>query len=131
MRNSALALLLARLMLAAIFIIAGLSKVFFFNATVGYIASKGLPLPQVLLVLTIAIEIVGGLMLALGLRARLAALVLFLFLIPVTYYFHPFWDASPAAMRQELNQFLKNLAIMGGMLYVMAAGPGRLRLGQE
>lgn len=113
--------LIGRIMLALIFILAGWNKIGGFEGTAGYMASKGLPLPEVLLVLTIIIELGGGILLLIGWQARWAALAIFLFLIPVTLIFHPFW-ANP----DEFNAFFKNLAIMGGMLYVVSYGPGPL-----
>jgi uncharacterized membrane protein YphA (DoxX/SURF4 family) len=82
-----------------------------------------MPMVEVLLVGTIIIEVIGGLMLAVGWKARWAAWAIFLFIIPTTIIFHPVWaDAS------QMIQFNKNLAIMGGMLYVAFMGPGRLSL---
>lgn len=118
--------LVGRVLLSLIFIIAGWHKIGGFEGTAGYIASKGLPLPEVLLVLTIIIELGGGLLLLLGLQARWAALAIFLFVIPVTIVFHPFWS-NP----DEFNSFFKNLAIMGGMLYVVAYGSGPYSLGKS
>lgn len=117
--HQSLALLLGRILLAVMFIISGFNKIPGFAGTAGYMASKGLPFVEVLLVLTILIELGGGLALLLGWQARLAALIFFLWLIPVTFIFHPFW-----ADQTQFNSFMKNLAIMGGMLYVFAAGPG-------
>ncbi|HTT07245.1 MAG TPA: DoxX family protein [Gammaproteobacteria bacterium] len=107
-----------RLLLAAIFIIAGYGKLTHFSATAEMMVGKGLPMANVLLVLTIIIELGGGLLLATGWYARQAALAIFLFIIPVTYVFHPFWS-DPG---QQI-MFLKNLAIMGGMAQVVAYGP--------
>ena len=94
-------------------------------------ASKGLPLAEVLLVLSILIELAGGLMLIAGWRARWAALALFLWLIPVTLVFHDFWGVDAEQMRNQLNHFLKNLCIMGGMLYVVAYGSGPFSLSRD
>lgn len=116
--------LLGRSLLALIFIIAGYHKMTGFEETAGYMASKGLPFTEVLLVLTIIIELGGGLLILVGLQARWAATVIFLFLIPVTVIFHPVWvDAG------QFNSFFKNLAIMGGMIYIMVFGPGPYSLG--
>ena len=112
------AALVGRILLAIIFIKSGWGKIGGFEATSGYMASKGLPMVQVLLVLTILIELGGGLLLAIGYKARWAALAIFLFLIPVTFIFHPYSDPA------QLNAFMKNVAIMGGMLMVFAFGPG-------
>ena len=126
-----LGLLLGRLLLATIFVLSGLNKITNFSNTEAYMASKELPAVPVLLVLTIIIELGGGLMIALGLKARWAALAIFLFIIPVTLVFHPFWAVEPAQMQAQMINFLKNLAIMGGMLYVVVCGPGRFSLTRD
>ena len=118
--------LVGRILLSVIFIVAGAKKIFGFAGTAGYMASKGLPMTEVLLVLTIIIELGGGLMILLGWQARCAATAIFLFLIPVTLIFHPAW-ADPG----EFNSFFKNLAIMGGMMYIMVHGSGPLSLGGD
>jgi putative oxidoreductase len=118
------AALAGRILLAVIFIISGFGKLTAFAATAGYMASKGLPMVPVLLVLTILVELGGGILLAVGFKARWAALAIFLFLIPTTLVFHKFWGIDAAQAQMQQTQFLKNLAIMGGMLYVFAFGPG-------
>lgn len=123
--------LFGRILLALIFIVSGFHKITGFEGTAGYMAAHGLPVAQVLLVFTIMIELGGGLMLLLGWHARIAATVIFLFLIPTTLIFHAFWavNASDAmAMQNQMNNFMKNLAIMGGMLYVIAFGSGAYSL---
>ncbi|HMJ50411.1 MAG TPA: DoxX family protein [Burkholderiales bacterium] len=122
--------LIGRILLALLFIIAGLGKITAYQATAGYMAGHGLPIAQVLLVPVILVELGGGLMLLLGWKARWAALALFLFIIPTTLIFHPFWVADAAQMQNQV-QFLKNLSIMGGMLYVMAYGSGPFSLGKK
>ena len=121
---SNVAALVGRLLLAIIFIKAGWGKIGGFEGTAGYMASKGLPMVQVLLVLTILVELGGGLLLAIGYKARWAALAIFLFLVPVTVMFHPFWGIPAEQVQNQMNHFLKNVAIMGGMLMVFAFGPG-------
>lgn len=124
--------LLARLFIAMLFIPAGLTKIPGFDATAAYMAAKGLPLVTILLVLTILIEAGGGLLILLGWRAREAALILFLFLIPVTVIFHGFWNIEDATARMnEQRAFMKNLAIMGGVLMIAAFGPGPLSLARK
>ena len=121
-------LLFGRLMLGYIFVVAGYGKIAGFAGTAKYMASKGMPLIEPLLVGTIIIELVGGLMLAVGWKARWAAWAFFLWLIPVTLVFHAYWAVSPEQVMAQTIQFQKNLAIMGGMLYVALMGPGRLSL---
>ena len=116
--------LLGRILLSVIFIVAGFHKLTGFEQTAGVMASKGLPMVNVLLVLTIIIELGGGSMILIGWKARWAATAIFLFLIPVTVIFHPVW-ADP----EQFNSFFKNLAIMGGMIYIMTFGSGPLSLG--
>ena len=118
--------LVARILLAVMFIISGFGKITGFDGTAGYIASKGLPMPQVVAALTIALELGGGLMLAAGFKARWAALALGLFSILAAVIFHNFWAVEAAQkMGQQIN-FMKNITIAGGMLMVFAFGPGRL-----
>ena len=121
--------LVGRVLLALIFVISGFNKLTHFDGTVGYMAMHGLPMVHVLLVASIAIELGGGLMLLLGWHARIAAAAIFLFLIPITLVFHAFWTVSPSdamALQDQMNHFMKNLAIMGGMLYIVAYGSGPL-----
>jgi len=122
---------IGRILLAAIFILSGYSKIGGFAQTAGYMASKGLPVVQVLLVLTIVIELGGGLMLLLGWRARWAGLAIFLWLIPTTLIFHAFWGIDAAQAQMQQIQFMKNLTIMGGMMYVMAFGSGPYSLSRD
>lgn len=125
------ALLIGRILLALIFILSGYGKIGNFADTAAYMASKGLPAPEVLLVPTILIELGGGLMLALGIKARWAGLAILLWMIPVTLIFHNFWAVPADQVQNQMNHFLKNLAIMGGMLYVMGAGAGRYSLWED
>ena len=118
------AALVARILLAIIFIKSGWGKIGGFEQTAGYMASKGLPMAQVLLVITILIELAAGILLVVGYKARWAALAIFLWLIPVTFVFHAFWAVPAEQVQNQMNHFLKNVAIMGGMLMVFALGPG-------
>ena len=123
--------LVGRVLLALIFIVSGFGKVTGFAATAGYMASKGLPMTQVLLVGAILIELGGGLLVLLGWKARWAALAIFLFLIPTTLIFHAFWSLPAAEAQGQMIHFMKNLAIMGGMLLIIAHGPGPLSIDKK
>lgn len=124
-------LLVGRILLALIFILSGWGKITGFEGTAGYMASKGLPMVEVLLVLSILVEFGGGLLIAVGFKARWAALAIFLFLIPVTLVFHAFWGIPDDQVRMQMIQFQKNLAIMGGMLYIVFNGAGRYSLDKD
>ena len=109
---------IARAFLGALFFISGIYKIIGFGYVAGWMASTGVPMASALLSVSIVIEIGGGLMLVTGWKAKYAALVVGLFLIPVTFVFHAFWSADAASYQNQLTQFLKNLAILGGMLLV-------------
>ncbi len=118
-----------RLLLAAIFVISGLNKLSDFSGTAAFMSGAGLPAAEFLLVLTILIEVAGGLMIVLGWYTRQLALILFLFMLPVTAVFHNPWAAAdPAQVQQQMIHFLKNLAIMGGLLHLSAFGPGHFSI---
>jgi putative oxidoreductase len=99
-----------------LFLVSGINKILGFSYVAGWMNSSGIPAAGLLLVLTILLEIGGGLALITGFQARIAAAALALFLIPVTLIFHGFWHADAAEFQNQLNHFLKNVAIFGGML---------------
>lgn len=122
------AALVGRILLALIFIISGFGKITGYAGTAGYMASMGLPMVAVLLPLTILVELGGGSLIALGWKARWAAAVIFLFLIPVTLVFHNPAGLDAAQAQQQMINLLKNVSIMGGMLGLFAFGPGGFSL---
>jgi len=121
--------ILGRFLFAALFIPAGVHKIMGFSSVAGYMANKGLPMVDTLLVLSIIIELGGGLMILLGWHARLASLFIALFLIPVTIIFHPYWDIADAQeMMTQQHMFMKNMAIIGGLLCMTGLGSGKFSL---
>ena len=93
--------------------------------------AKGMPYPEVLLVGTIAFEIVGSLCVLLGWKARWGALALLIVVIPATLIFHNYWAIDPAQVRELTNQtnhFFKNLTIMGALVFIIGMGSGPLSL---
>ncbi|MEZ7833891.1 MAG: DoxX family protein [Burkholderiaceae bacterium] len=121
--------LTGRILLAALFIPAGISKIVGFEGTVGYIASVGLPLATLAAISAIVVELIAGLALLVGYRIKLAAVILAVFTLVATVLFHNFW-AMPAdqAYMQQL-MFMKNIAVVGGLLMVAALGGGTWVLG--
>jgi putative oxidoreductase len=120
--------LAGRILIAVIFVISGFGKIGGFDGVAGYIGSKGLPMPQLLAALTIALELGGGILLILGYKTRWVAALFFLWLIPTTLIFHAFWGLDPKAAQQMQIHFLKNVSIMGAMLMLVAFGPGAMSL---
>jgi len=116
--------LLGRMLLAAIFAISGFAKLADLSGTTGYMRSMGLPAVEALAILAAIIELGCALALVFGKWARAAALILALYLIPVTLVFHAFWNYVGMEQRMQMINFLKNLAIMGGLTYVATYGAG-------
>ncbi|PHM21810.1 MAG: DoxX family protein [Curvibacter sp. PD_MW3] len=116
--------LAGRLLLAALFLPAGIGKLTGFAGTVGYISSVGLPLPTVAAAVALVVEIVGSLALIAGFGTRLAALVLALFTLVASFFFHNYWGvpADQAFVQQLL--FFKNIAVVGGLFVLVAHGAG-------
>lgn len=112
--------LAGRILLALIFVMSGINKISTPEATQQYMASHGMTMATGLLYVgAIAVEVGAGLALLIGYQTRLASLLLAIFLIPTTLIFHTqFGDQN------QLIHFLKNLAIMGGLLYVSVYGAG-------
>lgn len=123
--------LLGRILIAQIFLLSGIGKIGAFSQTAASMASKGLPMPEVLLIITIIIEVGGALMILLGWKARLGALLLLLWMIPVTLLYHNFWAMEGQAAYLNQIMFQKNLAMMGAMLYIMAFGPGAYSVNKD
>lgn len=118
-----------RIMIATIFLLSAVgNKIPQFNAIAGYMASEGVPAPQVMLVGAIVFLIVGSVSLVLGFKARVGATLLLVFLVLATYYFHDFWNFTGADRQNQMIQFMKNLSMMGTMAFVVANGPGAFSL---
>jgi len=116
--------LAGRILLALLFIQSGFGKLTGFEGTAGYIASKGLPLPQVAAAAAIAVELLGGILLVVGWKARWVAAAFVVFLVPVTLAFHNPAGLPADQASMQMIQLMKNISIMGGMLMVVAFGPG-------
>ena len=118
------AALVGRILLAVLFLKSGWGKVGGFEQTAAMKASKGVPLANIALIVTILLELGGGILLVIGFKARWVALAFALWLIPVTIMFHGYWNAPADQVMNQTNHFFKNVAIFGGMLMVFAFGPG-------
>ena len=118
--------LLARLLLATIFLVSTIgNKIPQFQQTAEYMASEGVPNPRFALFGAIGLLLLGGLAVIAGAWTRIGALFLFVFLAAATFYFHDFWQFVDPAQRQlQTIQFMKNLAIGGGLLALAAFGGG-------
>jgi putative oxidoreductase len=113
--------LLGRVMIGAPFILSGLGKLMAHDATVGYIGSVGLPLPQLAWLIALLVEIGGGALLVSGFRARLVALVMAVFALATAIFFH-----RNFADQNQMIHFLKNVMLAGGLLQIVYFGAGPL-----
>lgn len=120
--------LIGRILVAYLFIPAGIGKLMGFGGTVGYISSVGLPLPEVGAVIAIVVELGLGIALLLGVKTRWTAIAMAIFTVAAALFFHKYWSAPDAMkMMQQIN-FNKNIAIAGGLLAFAAFGPGRFSI---
>jgi putative oxidoreductase len=114
--------LIGRILIVALFLPAGLSKLTGIEGTLGYFASLGIPAPAFALATTIAI--VGGIALLVGYKTRLVAIILALFTLAAAVTGHAFWAAPADAAFIAQLLFFKNIAVMGGLLVLASAGAG-------
>ena len=124
--NNAAYLLIARITMGILFIVPAIRQITSYQGTVKYFASLGFPSPEVVVVIAVIIEIVAGAMLIVGWKTRWAAWALIVYVLIATAFAHRFWQFPEAQQFNQLNHFLKNLAIIGGLLYIISFGPGRL-----
>lgn len=120
--------LIGRILLSLIFIVSGFGKIGQWSAMASMMASRGIPLVSITLPLTVLVELGGGLALLFGYQARLAAALLALWLVPVTLTFHNFWAFHGPDQQAQVVNFLKNLAIIGGLLRLASDGAGAISL---
>jgi putative oxidoreductase len=108
-----------------IFVISAIGKLQDWQGSLEMIRAKGLPAPDVLLSVAVGLELVGGILVILGLYARWGALALLLFIVPVTLIMHNFWTLDEGERRMgEMAHFFKNLALTGAIIFVLAMGAG-------
>lgn len=114
-----------RLFLITIFLMSAVgNKIPNFSGVVAYMESAGVPFAPVALGLAIVFLIVGSVTILVGYQARFGAVLLGIFLILATYYFHAFWALEGEAAQMQMIQFMKNLGLLGAMVFVVANGPG-------
>ncbi|MGB8524891.1 MAG: DoxX family protein [Candidatus Acidiferrales bacterium] len=116
--------LAGRILISVLFLISGFFKIGGYSQMVGYSASKGLPMAGVAIACAAVIELAGGLAIIAGFQTKIAAWLLFLYLIPVTFYFHNFWAMHGAEQQENMINLLKNAAIMGGLVILATYGAG-------
>ncbi|MGQ0653701.1 MAG: DoxX family protein [Betaproteobacteria bacterium] len=122
--NQGMVLVAGRALLSALFLVAGVHKILIWSAQVAYFTRLGFPAPEFFTVVAIVIELGAGLALLVGWKTRWAAWLLALFVLIAAFMAHRFWEFDAQQLANQMNHFLKNLAIIGGLLFVAAFGPG-------
>lgn len=123
--------LIGRVGLSAIFLVSAYTKVTDWNGMQHLMAERGMPWVSFFLLTALLLEGLGAVAVMLGYKARLGALALVVFLVPTTFIFHNFWALPADQQALQTVMFLKNLAIIGGLLMLAANGPGRFSFGRE
>lgn len=124
-----LASLVGRIALGTIFLMSAVgNKIPNFSNVAGFMEGEGVPAARFMLAGAIVFLIVGSLSVMSGFKARIGAGLLLVFLVLATYYFHDFWTMEGDAVQKQTIQFMKNLALMGAMLHIMANGAGAMSI---
>jgi len=123
--------LIGRLGLAALFLWSGYGKLVHMDGNVGYMNAYGMPAADLLIWPVLLVELAAGAMLLIGWKARWAAVALALFTVPATFIFHAYWGVPADQVLNQQIHFMKNLAILGGLLSVFAHGSGRYALDRQ
>jgi putative oxidoreductase len=123
--------LASRLLMAGVFLVFGIRKLMAVPGTVGYFTKLGFPAAEILVWVVILIEVGGAILLILGWRTRLVAWILAGFVVIATFAAHRYWEFSGAQYVPQLTNFMKNLAILGGLLVLGAVGPGRFSIDKD
>ena len=119
-------LLVSRILIVFIFLHAGINKIRNFADTIGYMQHFHVPFIKVSLVLAILVEVGLAILIILGFKARYSAIVMMLYLAVITIIFHNIVKDPP-----QMINFLKNIAILGGLLSIAIPGPGKLSFDKE
>lgn len=130
-RNRDLLILVARILMMALFIWSGWAKLADFQGTAGYLASIGTPVPQVAAAVAVIMELLVGVALLVGVFVRPLALLMALFVLGTGLIGHPFWSMEGADRAMNMTQFYKNLSIMGGLLLLAVTGAGRFAVARR
>lgn len=125
-----LKLRVARTMMSALFLIAGVRKVLTWSATVAYFSALGLPAAQWIVPLVILLEIGGGIALIAGWRIRELSVILAIYTFLTAFVAHRFWAVDPAQFNGQLNNFFKNMAMVGGFLLLIPSRVSGARGGE-
>ncbi|WP_322104518.1 DoxX family protein [Paraburkholderia sp. J41] len=122
------ALLVSRILLAALFVLFGWEKITGFAGTVGYMAHVGAPAPMLSAVIAVVMEFGVGILILVGFYTRPLAVLLALYTLATAIIGHHFWNMTGGEQMANMINFYKNVSIAGGLAALAAAGPGRFSI---
>ncbi|ABI91630.1 DoxX family protein [Burkholderia ambifaria] len=118
-------LLAGRVLMMILFVLFGWQKLNGFSGTVAYMASTGAPSPELSAVIAVAVELVGGALIAVGFYTRPLALVFAVYTLATALIGHRYWALQGMDQYLAMINFYKNISIIGGLLLLAVTGPGR------
>lgn len=118
-------LLVARVLMMVLFVLFGWQKLMGFDGTVAYMTATGAPLPTISAIIAIAVELVGGIVIAVGFFTRPLALIFAAYTIVTALIGHRFWALTGMEQYNAMIHFYKNISIAGGLLLLSITGPGK------
>lgn len=117
--------LLGRILLSTFFIWNGVSNLLGLDEAIKVVANEQLPYASSLALGASILEVIGGLSLLIGYKARFGTILLLLVMIPTAVIFHDFWAQKGDLVHVHKMIFFKDLSLIGGLLYALAVGPGK------
>ncbi|WP_233866396.1 DoxX family protein [Paraburkholderia adhaesiva] len=124
-------LLVSRILLAALFVLFGWTKLTGFSGTVDYMAHVGAPVPMVSAIIAVVMEFVVGILIVVGFYTRPLAVLLALYTVGTAIIGHHFWNQTGTEQMMNMINFYKNVSIAGGLLALAVAGPGRFSIDRK
>lgn len=115
---------MGRILMSSVFLVFGVLKFTTFAYYVGLSSGKGMPLPAASIIAAATLEVLGGLAILVGFQVRIVSWILCVYLIPTSILFHNYWALQGALRATMEAHFFKNMAIMGGLLYLATFGAG-------
>ncbi|MCA8246655.1 DoxX family protein [Burkholderia multivorans] len=124
-------LLAARVLLMILFVLFGWQKLTGFAGTVAYMASTGSPSPELSAAIAVGVELVGGVLIAIGFYTRPLALVFAVYTLATAFIGHRYWSLQGMDQYLAMINFYKNISIVGAFLLLALTGPGRYSLDRQ
>ncbi|PFH20097.1 MULTISPECIES: DoxX family protein [Burkholderia] len=124
-------LLAARVLLMILFVLFGWQKLTGFSGTVAYMTSTGSPSPELAAAIAVAVELVGGALIAIGFYTRPLALLFAVYTLATALIGHRYWQLQGMDQYVAMINFYKNISIIGGLLLLAVTGPGRYSLDRK